>query len=282
MKACPTCGREIAESVSACDACDAWAAGLSEPRPDDTEPLKITDVPKGVEPAPVVAAKADPAGRPAGSRRQLTYIAAGVGAIALTGFAISVSGGSPSDAPVAATPAAAPAATVRTAASAAPAPTAAAATAVQAWSADNRATWLGPRVRGAAFELLSERAVKTWSGAARPSLVVRCTPQSLEAFVVTGSPLRIEPKIEGKRVTTSVDGEPLRTEQWVDADDRTAVFAPDPAAFVQRLRNARSLEVGYSPHNSTDVVAQFNVAGIDALMGAAAAKECRAPKTSSR
>jgi hypothetical protein len=63
----------------------------------------------------------------------------------------------------------------------------------------------------------------------------------------------------------------------VDADDRTAVFAPDPAAFVQRLRNGRSLAFGYSPHNSTDVVAQFNVAGIDPLIGAAAAKECRAP-----
>ena len=275
MKACPTCGREIAETVSVCDSCDAWAAGLSEPRPDDTQPLKTTDVPKVAETAPVAAANAAPAGRPAASRRQLTYIAAGVGAIALTGFAISVSGGSPSDAPVAATPAP-PVATVKTAASTAPAPTAAAATAVQAWSADNRATWLGPRVRGAAFELLSEKAVKTWSGSARPSLVVRCTPQSLEAFVVTGSPLKIEPKIEGKRVTTSVDGEPLRTEQWVDADDRTAVFAPDPAAFVQRLRNARSLEFGYSPHNSTDVVAQFNVAGIDALMGTATSKECRA------
>jgi hypothetical protein len=281
VKACPTCGREIAESVSVCDACDAWAAALAEPRPDDAEPLKTIDAPTAEETAPVAAAKAAPAGRPAASRRQLTYIAAGIGVVALTGFAISARGGSASDASVAA-PAPAPAATGRPAPSAAPAPaaaaaTAAAATAVQTWSADNRNTWLGPRVRGAAFELLSEKAVKTWSGSARPSLVVRCTPHTIEAFIVTGSPLKIEPRIEGKRVTTSVDGEPLRTEHWVDADDRTAVFAPDPAAFVQRLRNGRSLAFGYSPHNSTDVVAQFNVAGIDPLIGAAAAKECRAP-----
>ncbi|HET7695897.1 MAG TPA: hypothetical protein VFK57_09335 [Vicinamibacterales bacterium] len=208
-----------------------------------------------------------PAARTAISRRQITFIAAGIAAAALTGLAMSSRGGPASGAAAAA---GAPAADARTAPAAAPAPTVA--RPVQTWSTENQATWLGGRRRGAAFELASENVVKTWFGPARASLVVRCAAQQVEAFVVTRSPMKIVPAVDGKSVTISVDGEPARTERWTDSDDHTAVFAPDPAAFVQRLRQARTFDFGYSPHNSSDVVAQFHVSGIEGLM--AAAREC--------
>lgn len=270
VKSCPTCGREVAESVSVCESCAAWATALVEARPDDAA-AKASEAPAAEETAPVAATTA-PAAPAAGSHRQLAYIAAGVGVVALTGFAISARGGS---APNPSAPAATPAADVRPAPVTAPPPSAAAA--VQTWSTENRATWLGPRTRGAAFELASENVVKTWFGPARPSLVVRCTAKSIEAFVVTRSPMKIAPRVDGKAVTISVDGEPVRTEHWIDSDDHTAVFAPDPAGFVDRLRKARTFGFGYSPHNSSDVVAEFNVSGIDALISASA-KECGAPK----
>jgi hypothetical protein len=198
----------------------------------------------------------------------LTFIAAAVAAVALTGFAISARGGSPPEAAaVAATP---------TAHVAPVPPSATAETAAQRWSTENQAAWLDGRRRGAAFELPSETIVKTSFGPARPTLVIRCTAQQIDAFVITG-PMKIDPRVEGKTVTIGMDGEPVRTEHWTDADDRTAVFAPDPAAFTQRLRTARTLQFGYSPHNSSEVVAHFHVAGIDALIGAAA-KHCGAPK----
>lgn len=100
--------------------------------------------------------------------------------------------------------------------------------------------------------------------------------QQIEALVTTGS-LKIDPRVEGKTVTISMDGEPIRTEHWADSEDRTAVFAADPVAFTQRLRTARALHFGYSPHNSSDVVAQFHVAGIDGLIGAAS-RHCGATK----
>ena len=143
---------------------------------------------------------------------------------------------------------------------------------VQTWSSENQDAWIDDRRRGTAFELLSENSVQTWQGAVRPSLVVRCTMKSVEAFVVTNSPLKIDPRIDGKTVTISMDGEPFRTEHWADSDRHTAVFAPDPASFMQRVRTARTLQFGYSPHNASDVVAHFHVEGIDALI--AASKHC--------
>lgn len=253
-----------------CGSCEAWAAALVEPVEDAETAPPEEDAAVEVS-APVALAKAVSAERPGTSRRHLMLVAAGVACVAVTGFAISVRGGS---APAAAAPTVAPAAERTPSPPAATAPPAA--PSVQTWSTENRATWLGNRRRGAAFDLESENTFKTWFGPARALLVVRCTPEELDAFVVTRSPMKIEPRVEGKSVTISVDGEPLRTEQWLDSDDRTAVFAPDPAAFVERLRKARSLSFGFSPHNASDVVAQFSVAGIDALLGGS--KQCGASR----
>jgi hypothetical protein len=264
VKACPTCGREVEDGVGVCDSCEAWASALVQARPD-VDTARISEAPVTESLVPVAAAKAAPA-----SHRRLTLIAAGVAVVALTGFAISSRGGSASDP---SGPVAAPAAEVRTAPPATPVPTTA--PAVQTWSTERHATSLGNHRRGATFELASENVVKTWFGPARASLVVRCTARRLEAFVVTGSPMKIDPKVDGRTVTIRVDGEPVRTQQWIDSDDHTAVFAPDAAAFVQRLRTARTFDFGYSPHNSSDVVVQFSVLGIDGLIGAAS-KECGA------
>ena len=272
MKACKTCGREIADSASVCDLCEAWAAALVEVRPADDAAHSAKALTAEEHP-PAGAATPVRAERVTGSRRQMTYIAAAaVAVVALTGLAMSARGGSP---PAASATAGTPAARVTPAPSTAPPVTAG--TGVQKWSAENQPSRLDRRRREATFELLSENVVKTWLGPARPTLFVRCTAQRIEAFVVTGSPMKIDPRVDGKTVTISIDGEPARTEQWTDSDDHTAVFAPDPAAFTQRLRTARTLHFGYSPHNSSDVVAQFHVFGIDALIGAAP-KYCGATK----
>jgi hypothetical protein len=268
VKSCLTCGREIAAAGSVCDLCEAWAAALVDARPAG-EPGDSAEAPTAAGNPRVAAATPAGAERATGSRRQLTFIAAGVGVVALTGFAMSARGGSPTDASVVAA-APAPHAT-------APRPSAPAETAVQKWSTENQALWLDNPRRGAAFELVSENVVKTWFGPTRPTLVIRCMAQRIEAFIVAGSPMKIDSRVEGKAVTIGMDGEPVRTEHWTDSDDHKAVFAPDPSAFAQRLRTARMLHFGYSPHNSSDVVAQFHVTGIDALIGAAP-KHCGATK----
>ena len=144
---------------------------------------------------------------------------------------------------------------------------------VSTWNTEKQELWLGGRRRGAAFELPADNVVKTWFGPARPSLVVRCISRNVEAFVFTGSPMKIETRAAGKTVNLAMDDEPMRTERWPDSDDHDALFAPDSAAFTRRLVTARTLRFSYSPHNASDVVAQFSVSGLDALLKAAA-KDC--------
>jgi hypothetical protein len=61
----------------------------------------------------------------------------------------------------------------------------------------------------------------------RPLLVVRCMKKT-EAFVYTGSALRIEPNTEDHTVSFRFDDEPARTERWPDSAEHDALFAPDP------------------------------------------------------
>ena len=103
--------------------------------------------------------------------------------------------------------------------------------------------------------------------------LVRCDAGKVQAFVFTASAIQMEAQDENHTVHVSFDGEPESTERWADSDDHDALFAPDGAAFAQRLSTAQTLQVSYTPHNASRATAQFQVAGLaDAIHPAA--KHC--------
>jgi len=246
LKRCETCGRELQDAATTCDACDAWAAALVE-SPNRPDPVS-TDSEPPARPAPA-----------AGARRHILIASAGVAAAALFIIAFMLARRVPS-AIVSAAPASASPSPVRKSPTAAPAPAP-----TQSWSTGNKARWLGDE-RGAAWELPAENVVQTWFGPSRPVLVVRCMSRTTDTIVYTGSPMMIEPHTDGKTVTVTVDNEEASTERWSDADDRVALFAPDGAAFAQRLLHATTLQFSYTPHNFSPVVARFHVAGLASLI----------------
>ena len=98
-----------------------------------------------------------------------------------------------------------------------------------------------------------------------------------EAFVYTGSALRIEPNTEDHTVNFRFDDEPSHPEHWPDSAEHDALFAPDAVAFARRVMNAHSLRFGYHPHNAEPVEAVFEVSGLTELFGPSA-KDCGWPK----
>ena len=104
----------------------------------------------------------------------------------------------------------------------------------------------------------------------RPLLVVRCMAKKTEAFVYTGSALRIEPNTEDHTVSFRFDDEPARTERWPDSAEHDALFAPDPVAFARRVMSTHSLRFGYHPHNAEPVEAVFEVSGLTDLIAPSA------------
>ena len=248
MKRCQTCGRELHDPATTCNACDAWAAAVVD-SPNRPDPVSTDTTP---------VARSVPA---AGARREILLVAAALAGAALliVGFMLvrRVPEATVSAAPASVSPRTSPPSTASTSASA-PAVT-------PSWSTEHKARWLGGE-RGAAWELAADDVVQTWFGPSHPLLVVRCASRTIDAIVYTGSPMMIEPHVDGKTVRVTVDNEETSTERWMDADHRDALFAPDGAAFAQRLLHATTLQFSYTPHNFSPVVARFHVTGLAPLI----------------
>jgi hypothetical protein len=126
--------------------------------------------------------------------------------------------------------------------------------------------WVGSRRRSVAFELAAASPVRVWMRQVTPTLVVRCLGGSLDAFVVTQSPSTIEPGRSDHTVRLVFDGQE-RVEHWADSAEHDGLFAPDGGAFLARLSKARTLTVGFTPHNAPATEASFAVSGAADLVG---------------
>ena len=261
LNQCSSCAREIEETATLCDDCAYWAQAVATPVSPSVEP---TESPLLEEPTESPL----PADAPVAVARKRMNPAL-IAVFAVVGIGIMSLG------LLSARDTAAPTATAAVPATKSPAvgggPTTASAT--QKWSNTNSSYWVGNRRKSVAFELPAENTVSVWMRTVRPALVVRCMGRRTEVFVVTESAMKIEPQSDDHTVTLGFDDGANVSERWPDSEEHDALFARDGAKFAQRLLNARTLRVGYTPHNVGPVVAQFNVAGLAPLIEPVA-REC--------
>ena len=281
MKRCASCGREISETATVCDLCERWAADqiqltsshssspAESPASDPMysaamqtflpeSPSAATPQPQAAKAQPVTAAAQPRAAASRFGRREMMIVAAALVIGSAITFALGGSRGA-TPTPVATTN--------RAAAKAGSAPAAAPKPAfTQTWSTARRAYWTANQRHAAAFELPAENTVAIWMNYVRPILVVRCMNKRTETFVYTGSALKIEPNTEDHSVSFHFDGEAASNEHWPDSAEHDALFAPDGAAFAQRVLAGKSFRFGYTPHNAEPVEAQFHVDGLAQLI----------------
>jgi len=269
LKRCSSCGREILESATVCADCESWASKSLTQSDSDTVRPESVDV-RALDAVTPPASAISPSASMVAGHRPLMLTLCGGAAVAIIGFALMMARGTSSP-DVAAAPAVA--ASARPPSGAAPPPRAA----TVKWTTDNRVFWVGKGSKAAAFEVAAENMVPIWMRQVRPILVVRCLSQSTDVFVFTASAMQMEPNTEDHTVSFSFDDEPPRTERWSDAADHNALFAPDGAAFAERLTRAGTLRFGYTPHNARPVTAQFQVSGLAEQM-APAARQCGSKK----
>ena len=254
MNHCASCGRDIPDSGTVCEPCEKWAAGhVAAP-----EHVAAPSSP-GKASSPVQSGSV--------TRRELLVILVAIGAAGVLTFTLLFTHGVSSSGVVAAQKdVVKPQRSVVVGAQRASAVT-------RAWSSQRRAYWTGNQRNSSAFELSAENIVPIWLNQVRPLLIVRCMSKRTEAFVFTGSALKIEPQTEDHTVRFRFDDDQETTLRWPDSAEHDALFAPDAAAFAQRLIHARTLRFGYTPHNAEPVEAHFEVSGLGELIEPVA-KEC--------
>lgn len=195
--------------------------------------------------------------RTAGGRQLAALAVAGVlvGAAAVVGLLASLrnSASAPAASGGAATPAASTAAGSASSNSAVEAP--------GDWTVTTSRTRRMPVVT---FELMADNDIGLVDRRTRPVLVLRCST-TFEAFVVTGGAAAIEGNDHRHTVAIGFNGSAPGAEQWLDSEERDALFAPEPAAFARRLASARTMRFEFVPFGAPRAAAEFNVRGFDAL-----------------
>ncbi len=261
MKRCFRCAQEIPETAATCEHCGEHATA---PVTEIAGPLAVlaVDVPDApavpTAPQPQAKSLSKPAFGGLNRRALLAVMLLVVGGVCTLALLMAST--------PAAVPMSVPTATHQRVA---PAPAAAPAVGGPTWNNANR-EWLSNARRGAAFEMRSVNKVPIWQAVAQPTLVVRCESGRIETFVYTASAIQMEAQDENHTVRITFDDEPQLTERWADSSDHDALFAPDGAVFARRLMQARTLRVGYTPHNAPPAVAEFHVSGLGELIQPAA------------
>ena len=143
----------------------------------------------------------------------------------------------------------------------------------QTWSRVTDGRWVGRERRSVALELNANQKVAIWMRQVRPVLVVRCLANSADVFVFTQTAAKMEPQDENHTVQVGLDNAQPSTERWADSEEHDALFAPNGNAFAQQLLQSTTLRFGFTPHNASPVVAEFNVSGLAELL-APSARQC--------
>ena len=288
MKQCSRCGREIADTATVCDECRQQVVETVAPlfiaeetarseRPREGAAAPSASTAPSASAAPPATAVATPAGagapaaRPGGMPRQLVLmILAVAGAGVLTLGVVMTRGSASPVAPASegSSPAPKPAAPATAAPAAKPA-----VSFKGKWNSENSAYWVGRQRKSIAFELPAENKVGVWMRSVHPRLIVRCMATRTEVFVLTESAAKIEIGTEDHTVRVGLDDEPDAFQRWPDSAEHDALFAPDGAAFAQRLTTAERMRFTFTPHNASPVLIHFNVGGLGPLLDPVA-KEC--------
>jgi hypothetical protein len=117
------------------------------------------------------------------------------------------------------------------------------------------------------YELPAENEVPVWMTRVRPTLVVRCVSRETDVLVLMHSAASFEPEPGRHTVRIAFDAGADASEQWLESDDAQALFAPDGVALARRMAASRTMRFGFTPHNASPAVVDFDVRGFDALIG---------------
>ena len=126
-----------------------------------------------------------------------------------------------------------------------------------------RPVWADSMPGVAAFELEADNDVRVATQRFRPRLGISCAAGATSVYVMTGGAARIDSKGSGHTVHIAFHDTGRVVQQWLDADDHQALFAPEPRALASQLAAARLMRFGFTHYLSGPVVVEFDLRGAD-------------------
>lgn len=92
------------------------------------------------------------------------------------------------------------------------------------------------------------------------TLFLRCENNKTEAFLSVNEYLGSS---YGTTVTTRIDGgKPIKS-SWVMGEGGDSAFSPKSLSFIKSINGKKELIIGYSPYGKSQVIAEFDLNGIN-------------------
>jgi type VI secretion system protein VasI len=128
------------------------------------------------------------------------------------------------------------------------------------------------------FHLEAEHSITGWLKTHRPSLILRCKERETDAYVVTGMAARpVYGETDKASVRVRFDDRPARQQHWNESTDNEALFSPQPIALIRSIAVAKTMQLEFTPFNSSPVIVRFDVSGLGDDRVSLLAKTCRWP-----
>lgn len=129
------------------------------------------------------------------------------------------------------------------------------------WTSGSSARSLMDDSSTVTLHLDADAPVKAWLKVVEPALVLRCKERVLDTYMVTNTAAAVE--YGGSHtVRLRFDSATPVSENWGEATDHAALFAPEPENFLDRLRTTDRLVLEFTPFNASPVILTFDTRGL--------------------
>jgi type VI secretion system protein VasI len=116
--------------------------------------------------------------------------------------------------------------------------------------------------RTVVLSLTADASVPVWLKSVTPMLVLRCKERILDTYVVTNTAAMVESS-DYRTVRLRFDGATAERQGWPESNDHSALFAPEPEVFLDRLRKTSKLIFQFEPFNAAPVIVGFHTGGLN-------------------
>lgn len=123
-----------------------------------------------------------------------------------------------------------------------------------------------PGEESLSLSLKAEKAVKGWMKSAVPVLTVQCSKKKAAVYVETWLPLEVT-QVDKQIVRVQFDSNRPSPQRWQEITNASmGASARDSLLLVRQFTQSKKFVLEFTPFNSPPVHAEFDIAGLEALM----------------
>lgn len=115
--------------------------------------------------------------------------------------------------------------------------------------------------------VIADSDIRAWLGKVyRPVFVLRCMEGKQSAYFVVGTASAVESDPYYVTIKVRMDQQEAQEIRATESTDKEALFLIEPKRFFSELKDKSKLLLGFTPFNSSPVLASFDIRGVEPVV----------------